>query len=354
MSQKRTTINDVAREAGVSKATVSAVINDKGSVNEATRERVLEVVRRLNFRPSGGAQRRARQRVKSIALLIKEADNPFYGEVIAGARKRAEAHGYTLLVATSEREAEAERRIFEVLRAKDVDGLLLNPVFDKHTDLSPIFDLKRRNVPLVLLEQIRGVRASLVDADNETGARRAAQHLIDLGHRRVVQFGGPRYSIHTEQRTAGVRRAFSEAHLVFPHESIIPTGARLEDGYRVGLEFFRQAPPDRRPTAVLCFNDLVAIGLLRALRELGLRVPDDVSVVGHDDIEILNYLSVGLTTVHVPKREMAERAVDLLVRHIESQERLPPYTIVVDTQLAVRESTAAPPSELRPVVPRGS
>ena len=339
MTEKRTTISDVAREAGVSKATVSAVLNDKGTVNETTRDRVLEVIERLNYRPSSQPRRSRSGRNKSIGLLIKEAHNPFYAEIITAARGRANAEGYTLLVASSEGDYESERRIFELLRAKDVDGLLVNPVFDADADLSPLFELKRRNFPLVLLEEIRGVRASLVDIDNVEAARRATTHLIDLGHTRIAHFTGPRYSMQTEQRASGMRRAFSESSLILQDELLIPTGARLEDGHRTGLEFFGQAPKESRPTAVLCYNDLVAIGLMRALHELDLHVPDDVSVVGHDDIDLLNYLPIGLTTVRIPKRDMAEMATELLIRHIESREALAPRKILIDTELVVREST---------------
>ncbi|MDX1579981.1 MAG: LacI family DNA-binding transcriptional regulator [Gemmatimonadota bacterium] len=340
MTKKRPTISDVAREANVSKATVSAVLNDKASVAETTRNRVREVIERLNYRPTAGARRRSgEKRAKSIGLLIKEADNPFYTEIITAARARAASGGYTLLVASSEGEAEAEREIFDLLRAKEVDGLIVNPVFDHEADLTPIFELKRRNVPLVLLEEIRGVRASLMDIDNVDAARRAAEHLIDLGHDRIVHFGGPRYSIHSDQRVAGVRRAFSESSLVFDPDTIIPTGARLEDGYRVGMEYFGRLAPGDRATAVTCFNDLVAIGLLRALRELGLDVPGDVSVVGHDDIDLLNYLPLRLTTVRVPMRQMADRAVQMLIRHIETREPLAPEKVVIETELVVRDST---------------
>ncbi len=342
MVHNRPTITDVAREAGVSKATVSAVLNDKGTVNPATRDRVLGVIERLNYRPSAFARRAGTSRAKCIGLLIKEAHNPFYTEIITSARQRAAEKGYTLLVASSEGEYEAERRIFEALRAKDVDGMLVNPVFDKDADLSPLFEMKRRNVPLVLLEEIRGVRASLVDIDNVDATRRAAKYLIDLGHTRIAHFAGPRYSIHSEQRAAGLRRAFSESSLIFRDELLLTCGARLEDGYRTGKEYFGSMSAEERATAVVCFNDLVAIGLMRALRELGLRVPEDVSVVGHDDLDLLAYLPLGLTTIHVPKRDMADLATELLIRHIESREPLGPSKVLLEVELIVRDSTCAP------------
>lgn len=336
---KRPTINDVAREAGVSKATVSAVINDTGSVKDSTRDRVLQVIDDLNYRPSGLAKRTGTQKSRSIGLVIKEIDNPYYAEMIASARKHADERGYSLLVASSEGEYEAERRIVELLRAKDVDGLLINPVLDENTDLSHLFELKRRNFPFVLLEEIRGVQASLVDIDNVEATRKAVKYLIDEGHSRIVHFAGPRYSMHSEQRIEGVRRAYSESSLIFTDDLIVPAGADCEHGYRAGLAYFRERAAADRPTAVTCYNDLLALGLMRALAELKIKVPDDVSVVGYDDIDILRYLPTSLTTVPIPKREMARVAVELLVRQIESRELIPPQKIFLEADLIVRGST---------------
>src|SRR5919112_4880064 len=210
MRTKRPTIDDVARQAGVSKATVSAVLNDTGSVKGTTRDRVLSAIDLLNYRPSTGVAGRAgARRGRSVALIIKEIDNPYYAEVISGARAQAVESGYTLLVASSEGEFEAERRAVELLQAKDVDGLIATPVLDEHADLSHFFELKRRNFPFVLLEAIWGVPASLIDVDNVEASRRAVKYLIENGHTRIVHFAGPGYSAHTQERIDGVRRAYS-------------------------------------------------------------------------------------------------------------------------------------------------
>lgn len=339
MRTSRPTINDVARQAGVSKATVSAVLNDTGSVKESTRNRVLQVIDVLNYRPSGLARRVGSPKSRSIGLLIKEIDNPYYAEIIASARQQANLRGYTLVVASSEGEYESERRIVDVLKSNDVDGLIITPVLDQDTDLSHLFDLKRRNFPFVLLEEIRGVQASLIDIDNVEATRSAAKYLIDQGHTRIVHFAGPRYSMHSEQRIAGVRRAFSESSLIFTDDHIVRAGAHAEDGHRAGLAFFGDGAPERRPTAVICYNDLLALGLMRALSELALRVPQDVSVVGFDDLALLSYFPVPLTSVRVPKQKIGEIAVQMLIRHVESSETLPPQKVFLDAELVVRRST---------------
>ena len=359
MTGKRPSITDVARHAGVSKATVSAVINDSGAVRESTRDRVQAAIESLNYRraPSTGAA--AARTGRCIGLVIKELDNPYYAEVINGARAHATESGYTLLVVSSEGEYDAERRAVDLLQAKDVDGLIVTPVLDEHADLSHLFELKRRNFPFVLLEQIRGVPASLVDIDNVEGSRLAVQHLIAQGHTRIVHLAGPAYSWHSHERINGVRRACSASRLILDDDDIVVAGAHLDDGYRCGLEYFRGRAPRDRATAVTCYNDLVALGLLRALSELGIRVPDDVSVVGFDDIPLLSYLPLPLTTVRVPKAEMGRIAARMLIRHVESKEVVPPRKVNLESELVVRRSTAPPataaaPAPLRPVSRRGA
>ena len=337
MKSQRATITDVARRAGVSKATVSAVINDSAAVQGSTRDRVLAAIDVLNYRPSQVTHSDAR-RTRSIGLLIKEIDNPYYAEVVLGARAHANEQGYTLLVASSEGEYEAERRAVELLQAKDVDGLIATPVLDEHADLSHFFELKRRNLPFVLLEEVRGVPASIVDVDNREASRKAVEHLIQQGHTRIVHLAGPRYSMHSEERIDGVRHACSASHLIFTDKDIVVAGAHLADGYEAAMALFRKRST-ARPTALTCYNDLVAIGVCRALQELGLRIPDDVSVIGFDDIPLLEYLPVPLTTVRMPKAEMGAVAARMLIRHIESKTVIPPQKVVLDAELVVRQST---------------
>ncbi|HEY0022023.1 MAG TPA: LacI family DNA-binding transcriptional regulator [Longimicrobium sp.] len=341
MQSKRATITDVARLAGVSKATVSAVLNDTGTVKASTRDRVLSVMENVNYRPAGFSGRAAAQNERSIGLVIKEIDNPYYGEVVTGARAAAQESGYTLLVTSSEGEYEAERKAVELLQRKEVDGLILTPVLDYDADLSHLFELKRRNFPFVLLEELRGVPAGLIDVDNEEASRKAVEFLIAQGHTRIVHFAGPAYSWHSQERVDGVRRACSASHVIFGDDDVVRAGAHMEDGYRAGLEYFGALSPAGRPTAVTCYNDLVALGLCRALGELGIGVPTDVSVVGFDDIQMLEYLPLRLTTVRMPKFEMGQLAAQMLIRHIESRETLPPQKVHLEAELVVRDSTRA-------------
>lgn len=336
----RPTISDVAEEAGYSKATVSAVLNDADTVSESTRRKINQVIDELNYRPRAAAQKGFRgDGNKSIGLIIKEEGNPYYADVISGARAFASENGYTLIAASSEGKYESEQEIVDVFKNKDVDGLIIVPVLDSNTDLSYLFDLKRRNFPFVLLEEIRGIQASLVDIDNVAASKMAASYLIENGHQHVVHFAGPEYSMHSEERVRGVRKAFSESPLAFHDDLIVPTGAYLEDGYEVGKSYFGDISPAERPSAVICYNDLVAIGLMRALRELDVAVPEEVSIIGCDDIEFAKYVSVPLTSIRIPKFEMGHRAAEILVQHIESDQKRDPERDYLQAELVQRAST---------------
>ncbi len=335
------TIHDVANRAGVSIGTVSAVINRKSSVARETRRKVQEAINELNYRPSAAARRRLQpSHEKSIGLVIKEVQNPYFADIIIGVQQAARDHGYGVLVGSSEHTYDLEQKLVELLVAKDVEGLIINPLLDEESDLSHLFELKRRNIPLVLLESVRGMKASMVDVDNVAASKAAVMFLIERGHKRIVHFAGPRYSMHSDERIEGVRRAFSTQRLVFADDDIVHAGARLEDGYRAGLEFFRDRTEDR-PTAVTCYNDLVALGLIRALRELGLRVPEDVSVIGYDDIDMASYAAMPLTTVRVPKREMGMQAAEILIRHIEALDAGHIEKLYLDAEFIERQSTCA-------------
>jgi len=360
MGEKRPTISDVARQTGVSKATVSAVLNDSNAVGSDTRDRVLAAIDLLNYRPTQQSGVRAATRFRSIALVIKEHDNPYYDEVTAGVRAFAETQGYMLFVVSSEGSYSSEKRAVELLREKGVDGLIAAPVMDEHADLSHFYELKRRNYPFVFLEQVRGVPASLVDLENVSASQKAVEYLFSLGHRRVAHFAGPEYSLHSEERADGVRRAYSSTHLVLSADDIIEAGAHFDDGYRCGRSLFESRSRDDWPTAITCYNDLVAMGLIKAIIDLGLKVPDDVSVIGFDDIRFSEIFLVPLTTVRVPKFEMGSRAAQMLIDHIESRQAVTPQRHYLDATLVVRASTAErhripnPPSRTPHPAPGGN
>lgn len=338
---KDVTIEDVADRAGVSKSTVSAVINDRDVVKNTTRQLVLDTIKELDYRPRGSARRGFRApNGHSLGFVIKEADNPYYSEVLVGIQEVANENDYLTFICSSEGDFDTEKQIIKQFSNKDLNGLIITPILNENTDLSHIFELKRNNIPFVLLEGIRGIQANLVDIDNVQASSNAVRHLIELGHERIVHFAGPKYSKHSGERIEGVRRAFSRSPLIFNDDEILRAGDSFEEGYQTALEHF--SDETGRTTAVTCYNDLVALGTIKALRELDLAVPGDVSVVGFDDLNMLDYFPTPLTTVRVPKQEMGHRATELLLQQIQGNATESCQRISLEADLIVRSSTAPP------------
>lgn len=344
--KRRTTITDVAAKAGVSTGTVSAVLNSRDSVKASTRNRVLVAIEELGYRPTpsarilGSAQNNRNVFSKSAAILVKEMDNPFYAEVVLGALGYFEEMGYTPFICTSEGEFANENKLVDSLRERFIHGAIISPLLHSKADLSHLFMLKRHGFPFVLLEEVAGLPVVVVGINDLLAAQSAVEYLIQNGHKKIVHVAGPDYSQNKIARVFGVQSAFSESTLRFSDKVILNGGARMEDGYRACVNMLKTRPRDEWPTAITCFNDLVAIGVMRALAEFDLTVPDDVSVIGFDDIPTAEFLSVPLTTIHVPKREMGRRAAEILIKQIDDQEELPPHKVVFDAKLIVRASTS--------------
>lgn len=339
------TITDIAKKSGYSVGTVSAVLNDRPNVKPSTREQVLTVIDELDYRPSTSARalrtpgRRPESGSRTVGLIVKEGDNPYFTELMLGVRDFLEECGYVLFTSTSEGSYETEGDLIDAFHDRHVDGLIIAPVLDGQVDFAHLFKLKRLNFPFVLVGDVRGLAAPSVDVENAVGSQRAVQHLFEYGHTRIVHFAGPKYSQHARDRIQGVERAFSQSSLVFTDDTIVEAGAHLQDGYECGMRLLKNASPESRPTGITCFNDQVAIGLIHAAAELRLRVPEDLSIVGFDDIQIAGYLSVPLTTVQTPHRKMGRKAAELLVRQVEGGAGESPEKIVLESGIVVRKST---------------
>ena len=340
----KTTIKDVAERAGVSSATVSNVINDKGKVSESTRKTVLQAIEELNYRPNASAQRRLQHGARnSVGLIVKEIRNPYFADIMIAAQDAAGEEGYEVMLGSSEGDRETEKGIVELFVEKDVDGIIINPLLDRAADLSHLFELKRRNIPFVLLEEVHGLKSSLVDIDNVKAAHEITKYLVDLGHTDIIHFAGPEYSMHSQERIEGFRQTFFDSGLVYSDDYVVRAGAHLRDGYETGLSYFRETDRADWPTAITCYNDLVAIGLLRALRELDVSVPEEISVTGFDNVETGEYAPVPLTTMGVPTATMGRTAVEVLLRHIEASGEHEPEVINLQPELTERASTAPAP-----------
>ena len=332
------TIKDIARLAGVSKATVSSVLNNRPGFSRETRDKVLEQVQRLNYRPNQLARSLSTSKTKSIGLIIKEIDNPFFAKIMKGIFDKCSQLDYTVLLGSSELSPVRERQSIYTLINQQVEGLIISPLQGDDVDFTYLSDLIREKRPFVMLSAVKNFQTSIVDIDNICAARQAAAYLLDMGHRRIAYFPGPAHSVHAEERLEGFRQAFAERHLVIRADDIHRVGSYMDDGYQAGLRLFSNAHDF--PSAVFCYNDLVAIGLINALHEMNLCVPTDVSVVGFDNIEYCRTLAVPLTTVSIPTYNIGETAAQLLIDQINDSAAHQNVKIVIPSHLVERASVA--------------
>jgi DNA-binding LacI/PurR family transcriptional regulator len=337
---KRITIEDVAKRANVSKGTVSAVINGKSNVNPTTRDRILAIMKELNFRPRGMARNlKNGDQDRSIGIIIKDLSYPFYTTIAAGAQDYANKKGYSVVIASSENDHEREKKFTHLFSTKDIKGTIIAPIVEGTSEIEHLFKLKRINYPFVLLEDVRGIQANVVAIDNLQAIKQAVKYLIDSGHTRIVHFAGPQQSSHTQERIEGFRHAFSESPLIFRNELIVQIGSRHEESFTNTLNYFKHLNPADYPTAIVCFNDQQALAVIMALKELNIRVPEDISIIGNDDISYAKIYPVPLTTIRAPQHEIGARAAEILIRNIESATLLPPEKVVLETEFIIRESS---------------
>lgn len=337
---KKITIEDVARRANVSKGTVSAVINAKNTVKPATRDHILAVMKELNFRPKGVARNlKNGYQEKTIGIIIKDLNYPFYTSIATGAKEYANKKGYSILITSSENDHESEKKFSHLFSTKDIKGTIIAPLVEGTSEIEHLFKLKMINYPFVLLEDVKGIQANVVAVDNLKAIKKAVKYLIESGHTKIVHFAGPPQSSHTQERIEGFRDAFSESTLVFSKSMIVSIGSHYEESFTKTVEYFTNKTRDDYPSAIVCFNDQQALAVMTALKELSIKVPEDISIIGNDDIYYAKIYPVPLTTIRAPQHEIGRRAAEILIRNIEASTLIPIEKVVLDTEFIVREST---------------
>ncbi|HLV03355.1 LacI family DNA-binding transcriptional regulator [uncultured Georgenia sp.] len=330
----RVTINDVARTAGVSVATVSKVINGRYGVAAATSERVQEVIERLGYESSLVARSLRSRRTNVLGILVAEFE-PFSTEILKGASRAVAGTGFDLLAYSGAAHGGGdvgwERRSLSRLSGTLIDGAVL---------VTPTVVEVRDDVPVVAIDPHRGPSGiATVDADNDAGAVLATAHLIALGHRRIGFLGGRPDLESSRQREEGFRSAMAAAGLPVDPALVRVGGYKREGADRPAHELL--ARPDR-PTAVFAANDLMALATIDAARDVGLRVPQDLSVVGFDDVPEAVAATPPLTTVAQPIQQMGAEAIGLLVELVAGREVATEH-VRLPTRLVERGSTAPPP-----------
>lgn len=332
------TIADVARQAGVSTATVSRVINGQSVVAPTTRERVLAVIRELGYQPNALAASLVLRRSHTLGVVLPDISNPFFPEVVRGLEDAAHAAGYNVILCNSDLDTAKEIEYFEVLRQKRVDGLIYHSgtVTDAHLEA-----FQRLKLPVVLAatQDPRG-ELPCVLVDNRQAAAEVIEHLIGLGHRRVAVVTG-NDPVSGESRLQGYRDALAGHGLQLEDGLVVRAEWTAEQAYQAVQSLIRRGPV---PTAFAAASDLMALGVMGALHDTGLRVPEDVSVIGFDNISLAGTVRPGLTTMAQPMYEIGSEAASLLIRCLteEDPEACRGRRHVLPHRLVVRDSTAPP------------
>ncbi len=343
----RVTIYEVAKKAGVGIGTVSRVLNNSPQISPATRAKVLKVIKQLNFQPHAMAQGLARQKTHTIGVIVPFFTGYFYVELLRGIQQTLSENQFDLILYGVDDLDKKEACLKRVLQQRRVDGVLL---LSMHLSEPFAAEFERRQMALVLVDASHPHFDSIT-VNNEEGAYQAVRHLISLGHRKIAIVNGHLESVPAQERLSGYKRALTEAGLpILPQYLItsdaLPGGATMindgfnkETGHRAAVELLQLH--ESRPNAVFAASDIQAIGVMSAVHEAGLRIPEDVAVVGFDDIELAEL--VGLTTVRQPIREMGRLAVDRLLATITGAADSAKIHHRFNTKLIVRATSGAQP-----------
>lgn len=330
---RRPTIYDVARLAGVSTATVSRALNGTGQIAPATRTAIDQAVEHLGYQPNTIARSLVTRSTQTIAFLLPDITNPFYASLVSGIQQITLEHHHTMLLCTTESDPEREEQYLNLLRAKQVDGALVDGLV-----LPPdrIARFVEDGFPIVCLDRdIDSPLVPLVQVDNRLGARMATDHLLSLGHTRIAHVAGAEGLRISEHRVAGYRDALTHAGVDWD-ASLVVTGSFTEQGGYLATRGLLESGVEL--TAVFAANDLSAIGAVNAILESGWRVPTDISVVGFDDLRLSAFTAPPLTTIHQPGEEIARRATEILVDLIRGRP-VRQLQHLIEPRLVVRSST---------------
>jgi LacI family transcriptional regulator len=341
LATRRVTITDVARAANVHASTVSRVLNGRAELSllPETRERVIAAATRLGYRPSALARGLRLRRTFTLGMLVPDITNPVFPSIIKGVEGAAHTRGYHLILCNTDDSFEREASYLRVLREWRVDGIL---IASSSTADSTIAELRREKVPFVLLNSASRASDDLaVVPDNRQGAAAAIEHLIQLGHRRIGLVAAPQTTMAGQERLLAARATLRRHHLAHEDELVALADSFSEaSGYRAARRLLLDG---ETPTALFCANDLIALGAIRFARESGMVVPDDLSVVGFNNIPQSELFDPPLTTIHVPQEEMGVLAAAVLIDALEGK-HLARRHVMLETELVVRGSSAPPPS----------
>ncbi len=327
-------IKDVAAKAGVSLGTVSNVLNKPMLVSPRTKERVLAAIEEIGFVRNESARQLRSGRSRMLAFVVLDASNPFFTDVAAGIQDLAEPSGLAVFLCDSRQDPTRQDFYLDLLEQQRVEGILITPT-DAQDDRIQL--VRRRGIPVVVVDRNAGPDCCSVTVDDVAGGRMAAEHLLETGHERIAFAGGPMSIGQIADRLAGAQQATAAAGT--PEPVVLATeGSNIAAGHHAA-ERLLGLPAARRPTAVFCANDLLALGLLQRVIGMGLQVPRDLAIVGYDDIEFAAAAAVPLTSVSQPRRLLGRTAAELLLAEARAGAEHHHEQMVFTPELMVRAST---------------
>ena len=334
------TIKDIAKAAGVSHSTVSRALHDNPMIPLETRKRIRKIAEALGYVPNTMARSLKQTHSKVLGVVVRRIDDAFLAEVLQGIEDVLYAQGYSLFLATSHRDPQREEAIFRTMSERRVDGAL---ICSSDVNQGHLRQLNQFGIPTVLINnQATEYKAHSVCHDDVNGGWTLTRHLVELGHTRIAYLGNRRTGRITEDRLQGYRQALSQAGIPLRSEYVAAGPNGSSEGGVIGARALLKSIP--RPTAIVCFNDIMAIGALYALREVGLRVPGDCSVTGFDNIPLSQHITPPLTTFHQPRYELGVEAAKMILRLLNQETRNVDAAemITLRGELVVRESTLPP------------
>jgi LacI family transcriptional regulator len=330
------TIQDVAKRAGVAPITVSRVINNSGYASEETRRRVEAAIEELSYVPNTLARGLRSKRTNTLALVVTDIANPFFTLIARGVEDAASASGFTVIYCNTDESEAKEEKYINILVQKQVDGVLLVPAGNSSKSANFLHSNK---VPLVLIDRsVPGFQTDLVRCNSESGAYELVKHLIDLGHKRIAAITGPHEVSTSEDRVSGYQHAMSEAGIE-NLASVYYGSFTQASGYELTNQVLAQNPT---PTAIFGANNFLSIGILKALRDTHLKVPQDMAVVGFDDLPESLIVDPILTVAAQPAYEMGQQATQLLLKRISNDASETNQEVILPTELIVRQSSGPP------------
>ncbi|TYC79775.1 LacI family transcriptional regulator [Stappia sp. BW2] len=342
MAQKIARIQDVAREAGVSTATVSRALSNPELLTEATRQTVFAAIRSTGYRVNRAARNLRTQQAGAILVLVPNLDNPFFSQILAGISAEFGSRDYSVLIADTKDHTTGGKHVVDYFLDAQIDGMICLDGAISSEELQLFEDNGVSGKIVFACEWVQDGALPSVRSDNLHGAQLAVRHLYDLGHRKIAHITGPQENVLTHARREGMMAERTRLELPAREEWIIRGDFSLESGRMAGQRILAM---NDRPTAVFCASDQVAFGLISTLTANGLRVPEDISVVGFDDIELSEFYVPALTTIRQDRRALGARAVSLLLECLEAStasQAIAAEPVIVDVELVVRASAAAP------------